>query len=86
MKIEQLSLPLDSEVPASSIKCGELFLHFNSLCMRTKPVSWILNSTLIQDKLARGFIFFVNIETGKFGCMLGSESVESVTGKLTWSR
>lgn len=86
MKIEQLSLPLKTVTTAKFIEMGTLFLISSDLYMRVKPVSWMLNSTLIQDKITRGYVFAVNMETGKLGTIEGSEIVEPVTGTLKWTR
>ena len=87
LKITQLDLfPANSLPHAASRAQGELFLYKNELYMRVKPVSWMLNSSIIQDKLSSGHIVVVWLETGKLGFMKGTEPVEPVTGKLEWSK
>lgn len=86
MKITQLDLFDSPSVPASSVKMGDVFLFLNRVHIRTKPVSWMLNSTLIQDKLAKGFIFATDLETGKFSTIDGAFLVEPVKAILKWGR
>lgn len=85
MIIERLDTASKFTIPVSTLKIGELFLYNNTLFMRAKPVSWILNSSLVQDKLANGFIFAVDMEAGKIVCIKGTEKVEPVFGELKWS-
>lgn len=86
MKILNLNLFTSPVAPVSSIKMGEVFLHLNRIYLRTKPVAWMLNSTLIQDKMASGYVFATDLETGKFTTLLGSQEVEVVNVTLTWKK
>lgn len=59
---------------ANAVKFGECFRVCSAgahIFMRVKPVSWMLNSALIQDKLAHGYIFAVNVESGNFFTVIG---------------
>lgn len=86
LKIEQLDLFAPAEISASSILLGKLFLYSNSLCMRIKPVAYMLNSTIVQEKLSSGHIMYVSLEHGKCSWLKGNTPVEPVTGKLSWSK
>lgn len=86
MKIAQLDLFNDPVIFAKEIKMGDTFLFSNRICMRTKPVSWMLNSTLIQDKITRGFIFATDLESGKFCTIDRNFKVEKVSCTLQWRR
>ena len=86
MKIQQLDLFDPPTILASSTRMGEVFLFNSQLHIRTKPVSWMLNSTLIQDKITKGFIFATNLETGKFTTIPGTTAIEKVSATLQWSK
>lgn len=86
LKIKQLDLFSPTTTPASSIPAGSLFLYGNTICMRIKPVAYLLNSALIQDKLAKGYVMYVAIETGKCSWLKGEAVVEPIIGKLEWSK
>lgn len=85
LQIKQLDL-FPSTLQAKQLQMGQTFLFLNTVHMRTKPVSWMLNSSLIQDKITKGFIFATNLETGKFCTIDGAYLVEPVTGTLSWSK
>lgn len=88
MKVEQLCLPMmEPALPqACNVKTGECFLYQEELYMRVKPVSWILNSTIFQEKLAAGFIVCVWAKTGKLGFLKGTEQVQPVNSTVSWSK
>lgn len=68
-----------SEVPVKTVFCR----HDNKdYFIRVKPVSYLLNSTLVQDKLASGFCIIVSMTSGTMYFAKGSELVVPVTSAV----
>ena len=87
MKVKQSNIVGATTVPARTIASGDLFLSAaNMIFMRVKPTGYILNSTLICDKLNSGFIAAVNVEKGTLYFIQADEEVEPLTATLEWSR
>jgi hypothetical protein len=87
LSIKQLDLFTTTTYTAKQIKLGAMFLVVSGeLCMRIKPVAYLLNSSLIQDKLAQGYVMYVALESGKCSWLRGDAPVEPVTGTLSWSK
>lgn len=87
MLLEQLEIQLDSPSPTlSEIKHGETFFFHGDIYLKVRPVSFILNSSLVAENLARGKSFCVNLETGTLHCFEGSREVERVNAKIQWSK
>lgn len=87
MLIEQMEIDWDEPLPtAAEIKFGELFTSANRIYMRVKPVSFLLNSTLIQENINAGKVFCVDVEKGTLHIKPGNLPVEKVTAKLQWRK
>jgi hypothetical protein len=87
MKTKQLNLPSLNTVKAREIYPGNLFLGSkDGIFMRVKPTGYLLNSTLICDKLNDGFICAVNMEKGTLYFIQAEEEVEPLEATLEWTR
>lgn len=73
-------IPKAKEIPFSS--CFVPYDRPTEVLMRVKPVSWMLNSSLVQDKLTQGYIFVVDMRKGNFGCLRGDTEVQYVEAEL----
>lgn len=86
LQIKQLDLFHSTSKKAAGVPLGAMFLYTNALCMRIKPVAYMLNSSIVQEKLASGHIMYITFESGKCSFLKGDTLVEPVTGTLSWSR
>ena len=77
----ELSLqPLVTPVPtlqARDMKFGQLFRRkgLTGTFLRVRPVSYLLNSTLVSESLANGKVLIVNPENGSCFFITGDEEV-----------
>lgn len=74
--------PVDKKspfVPVSSLKPGTYFYRQatdrREIYMRLRPVSFLLNSTLVSEALSAGKSLICNVETGSTFFVLGNEPV-----------
>lgn len=84
MLIEQLEIKLDN-LTAAGIPFGHLFFYKGDIYMSVKPVSFLLNSTLVQENINAGKRFCVNLEKGTLHILPGNTVVEAVDAKLIWA-
>lgn len=67
------------DIPSSSlakeVKVGDCFKRNGEIMMRVKPVSYILNSTLVSDAMTAGKIFVVNISKGTLLIIPGDDEI-----------
>ncbi len=86
MKTKQLNIPGLNTILARQVSVGSIFMGSkNGIFMRVKPTGYLLNSTLICDKLNAGFICAVNMEKGTLYFIQGEEEVEPLEATLEWS-
>ena len=86
MKIRQLQLPLDDELPTlSSIHFGSCFKLANGteIYVKMNPVKSLLHSTLIYEVITRGDFFVLNVSSGDFTVMPKSVRVHPICAELT---
>ena len=77
-KVSVMQLDLFDSPRANEAGIGQCFKHNGRMYMRVKPVSFILNSTLVQDVLVRGDIFVVDLTVGNMRTMQGKTIVEQL--------
>lgn len=81
MKVEQLSLPLETLPPkptALTQPYGLPFTHNGNLVMRVKPTGFLLNSSIVADVLTRNDCFVVNLVKGTVYVIQGDATVKPV--------
>lgn len=83
MIVQGLEVEVDTTL--GKIPFGAIFLFDNTLFMRVKPVGWMLNSTIFQEKLGDGYAVVVNIETGQLKFLKGTEKVELTSSTISWN-
>lgn len=87
MLIEQIEIELkEPQYIAREIPFGEVFLYKGDVHMRVKPVSFLLNSTLVQENINAGKVFCVNMEKGTLHIIQGGYAVERIEANLTWRK
>lgn len=86
MKATEKSLPEASNlVPVNRISIGRCFLHRQAVHIRLKPTSFLLNSSIIQDKLAVGWTVVANLEKGTVYLLSGDTGITPVNADVHWS-
>lgn len=68
-------------IPVSDTEVLDVFTRKedSAYYMRVKPVSYFLNSTMVQDKLAAGFVIVISLTTGTMYWIKGTELVLPVS-------
>lgn len=83
LSIEGLQSKPEETFQAKDLEICEVFMRKGSTVglyfMRVKPVSYILNSSLVQDKLAAGYVMAIGLENGTLYFIAGSEAIRKVT-------
>lgn len=79
----QLKLDLTTLVPAIKIKFHCCFIHDSQIFMRVKPTGFLLNSNLVNDVIARGDIFVVNLSKGTLRAFSGNIDVQEIDVLIT---
>lgn len=82
LTIEGIQARPEAATKASDLEYCEVFMRKGSTVglyfMRVKPISYLLNSSLVQDKLASGHILVVGLENGSLYFIGGTEPVKKV--------
>jgi len=87
MKVEQLTLALDSNAPTlAQVKLGEVFLHREQPYIKLAPVKTLVRSTLVHEVVTRGDFFVAALVTGSLTVLSHSSPIELVESKLQYTR
>lgn len=62
------------------------FIYRDKICLRVKPVNFLLNSTLLTDCINKNKVFVVNLEKGTLFVIEGNAMVEPIVSNLTLKR
>ncbi len=68
---------------AKDIAAGQCFERKGKYYMRVKPVSFLLNSTLVSDALYSAKVFVVDIKAGTIFIIHGMEEVTKVDARVS---
>jgi hypothetical protein len=68
---------VEEAIPVRSLAAGDAFLRNNTegLCIRLKPTSYILNSSLVVDSIDRGQVLIANVIKGTCYFIPGEELI-----------